>query len=55
MELLAGVAKVGRPRCRPYIGADDVDWLGLLAEAETMSGGAQVLIRLAFDLWQAEV
>ncbi len=41
-------------RCRPYIGADDVDWLGLLAEAETMSGGAQVLIRLAYDLWQAE-
>ena len=41
-------------RCRPHIGEDDFDWPGLLAEAETMSGGTQVLVRIAYDLWEAE-
>jgi hypothetical protein len=41
-------------RSAQYIGADDFDWAGLLAEAATMSGGAQVLVRVAYDLWEAE-
>jgi hypothetical protein len=41
-------------RAAPYIGDADFDWPGLLAEAETMSGGEQVLVRIAYDLWEAE-
>jgi hypothetical protein len=41
-------------RSEPYIGPEDFDWPGLLAEAETMSGGAQVLVRIAYDLWEAK-
>jgi hypothetical protein len=41
-------------RSAAYIGHDGFDWPGLLAESETMSGGAQVLIRIAYDLWEAE-
>jgi hypothetical protein len=40
-------------RCGPHIREDDFDWSGLLAEAETMSGGEQVLVRIAYDLWEA--
>lgn len=41
-------------RCRPHIGADDFDWTAILAEAETMSGGQELLIRIAYDLWEAK-
>jgi hypothetical protein len=41
-------------RSAAYIDNDGFDWPGLLAESETMSGGAQVLIRIAYDLWEAE-
>jgi hypothetical protein len=37
-----------------YIGEDDFDWTGLLAEAESMSGGERALIRIAHDLWEAQ-
>jgi hypothetical protein len=36
-----------------YVGADDFDWPGLLREAETMSTGEGVLVRIAYDLWEA--
>ncbi len=38
-------------RCAPYIGDDDFAWDGLLAEADTMSGGEVTLINVAHDLW----
>lgn len=41
-------------RSAPYIHEDGFDWNGLLAEAETMSGGEQVLVRIAYDLWEAQ-
>ena len=41
-------------RTAPYIGGDDFDWAGLLAEAERMSGGERVLVRIACDLWEAK-
>jgi ABC-type iron transport system FetAB ATPase subunit len=41
-------------RAARYLGADEVDWAGLLAETETMSGGETLLIRIAHDLWHAE-
>jgi hypothetical protein len=41
-------------RTAPYIGADNFDWNGLLSEAQTMSGGERVLVRIAYDLWEAE-
>jgi hypothetical protein len=40
-------------RCTPYIGDHDFDWSSLLAEAETMSGGERLLVRIAHDLWEA--
>jgi hypothetical protein len=33
-------------RTAPYLGTDNVDWPGLLTEAETMSGGERVLVRI---------
>jgi len=41
-------------RAEPYVGRDEIDWAGLRAEAETMSGGEQVLVRVAHELWHAE-
>jgi hypothetical protein len=40
-------------RTARYVGADDFDWDGLLNEAESMSMGEGVLVRIAFDLWEA--
>jgi hypothetical protein len=40
-------------RCRPHIGAEDFDWAAILTEAETMSRGEQLLVRIASDLWEA--
>jgi|SRR5437899_9503639 len=41
-------------RCAPHIGGDDFGWNGLFAEAETMSGGEHLLVRIAYDLWHAQ-
>jgi hypothetical protein len=41
-------------RCAPYIGEDGFDWPRLLVQTETMSGGEQLLVRIAFDLWEAK-
>jgi hypothetical protein len=41
-------------RVAPYVGEDDFDWDGLLREAATMSGGQEVLVRVAYDLWEAQ-
>src|SRR2546427_8042918 len=41
-------------RAAPYLGADDIDFAGLGREAETMSGGEALLVRIARDLWTAE-
>jgi hypothetical protein len=43
-----------RTRTEPFIGDDGFDWTSLFEQAATMSGGEQVLIRAAHDLWQAE-
>jgi len=40
-------------RCARYVREHDFDWARLLAEAETMSGGEQLLVRTAHDLWDA--
>jgi len=42
------------PRTAPHIRGGEVDWAGLLAEAVTMSGGEQLLVRIAYDLWEAD-
>ncbi len=39
-------------RCGSYIG-EDIDWPELLRTAATLSGGEQVLVRLAHDLHEA--
>jgi hypothetical protein len=41
-------ARTGR-----YVRADGFDWPGLLREAETMSTGEGLLVRVAHDLWEA--
>jgi hypothetical protein len=41
-------------RTQPYMGNDDFDFTGLAREAETMSGGEALLIRIAHELWQAD-
>jgi hypothetical protein len=41
-------------RTAPHIAADDFDFPGLTAEAETMSAGEGLLIRIAQELWLAE-
>lgn len=41
------------PRTARYVGDDDFDWHGLLSEAEAMSMGEGVLVRIAYDLWHA--
>jgi hypothetical protein len=38
-------------RCSRYVRDDDFDWPGLLAAAQAMSSGQQLLIRIAQDLW----
>jgi ABC-type iron transport system FetAB ATPase subunit len=41
-------------RTAAYILDDDFDWEGLGREAETMSGGERLLVRIAYELWNAE-
>jgi len=41
-------ARTGR-----YVCDDDFDWPGLMREAEAMSMGEGVLVRIAYDLWEA--
>jgi hypothetical protein len=40
-------------RVTPFVGADGVDWYPLLVEAESMSSGESLLVRIAYDLWHA--
>ena len=40
-------------RAMPFVGEDGVDWYPLLVEAETMSSGESLLVRIAYDLWHA--
>ena len=37
-------------RCAPYLLGAEIDWTGLFAEAETMSGGERLLVAVASDL-----
>ena len=37
-------------RCAPYLSASEIDWTGVFSEAESMSGGEQLLVRAAHDL-----
>lgn len=37
-------------RCEPYLAGDAIDWTGLFAESESMSGGEQLLVSVASDL-----
>jgi hypothetical protein len=41
------------PRTAAYLKDGDFDWPGLAAEAETMSGGEALLVRIAHELWHA--
>jgi hypothetical protein len=41
-------------RTAAHIGDRDFDWPGLLRAAETMSGGQQLLVAVAYDLWEAK-
>jgi ABC-type uncharacterized transport system ATPase subunit len=41
-------------RCARYVREDSFDWPGLLAAAQTMSSGEQLLIRIAHDLWTSK-
>ena len=41
-------------RTAPYIGEEDVDAAGLLAETPTMAAGEALLVRIALELWSAE-
>lgn len=41
-------------RTAPYVSGDTPDFPGLEREAETMSGGESLLVRIARDLWTAE-
>lgn len=40
-------------RAAPHIREDDFHWHPLLVEAETMSTGESLLVRIAYDLWHA--
>lgn len=37
-------------RTAPHLGEDGPDWAGILGEARTMSGGQELLVRVAHDL-----
>jgi hypothetical protein len=41
-------------RTEPYLFADNVDFAGLERETETMSNGEALLVRIAYELWNAE-
>jgi hypothetical protein len=41
-------------RATPHIGEDGFRWQPLLVEAETMSSGESLLVRIAYDLWHAD-
>jgi hypothetical protein len=41
-------------RATPHIGDDGIRWEPLLVEAETMSSGESLLVRIAYDLWHAD-
>jgi energy-coupling factor transporter ATP-binding protein EcfA2 len=37
-------------RCEPYLSGEEIDWNGLFAAAETMSGGERLLVSVASDI-----
>ena len=41
-------------RTAAHIREDDLDWVGLLDETETMSVGERMLVSIACSLWTAE-
>lgn len=41
-------------RAAPYVYESDFDFAGLEREAATMSGGEALLVRIAYELWNAE-
>lgn len=41
-------------RTTPYIGEAEFDFIGLYREAATMSGGEELLVRIAGDLWNTQ-
>jgi ABC-type uncharacterized transport system ATPase subunit len=41
-------------RTAPFIGEESFDFDALAREAEAMSGGEQLLVRIADELWSAE-
>jgi hypothetical protein len=41
-------------RTRPHLAEGEPDWAALLGEARSMSGGEELLVRIAHDLWHAE-
>jgi hypothetical protein len=51
-HILSAPAIAGRTA--RYVGADDIDVAGLLAETPTMAGGEALLVRIAIELWSAE-
>jgi hypothetical protein len=38
------------PRTARFLAGDEIDWAGLVAEAEAMSSGQALLVRIAYDL-----
>jgi len=41
-------------RAAPFVRDQDFDWPGLLGESTKMSGGQEVLVRTAHELWTAD-
>lgn len=41
-------------RAAPHLRASDFDFEALAAETATMSGGEALLVRIAYELWNAE-
>jgi len=51
-HILSSPAIAGRTA--PHIREDGFDWYPLLLEAETMSTGERLLVRIAYDLWHTD-
>jgi hypothetical protein len=54
MSISTASASSSLARTGPYLRDGELDSDGLLAEAQTMSGGERVLARIAYDLWEAK-
>jgi hypothetical protein len=42
------------PRAARHVRRDDIDWTGLLAEADRLSAADVLLVRVAHELWHAQ-